>query len=62
MKRNLARWIAAAAVFASATAFQGCLVVFDGYPVYLDVQGFPHFDGDGEDSLLDRWFGFDDDD
>lgn len=42
---------------------QACTIAVDGYPtVYVDLENFPHFDGDGEDSTLDRFFGFDDDD
>lgn len=44
--------------------FQGCTVLlpYPG-PIVIDLtRGIPHFDGDGEDSFLDRLFGFDDDD
>lgn len=46
------------------TLFQSCLIFVDGQPsLFLDLrESFPHFDGDGEDSFLDRLFGFDDDD
>ena len=42
---------------------QACTITVDGGPtVAVDLENFPHLDGDGEDSLLDRVFGFDDDD
>lgn len=44
--------------------YEGCTIVLpplDGYVIDLS-NGIPHLDGDGEDSFLDRFFGFDDDD
>lgn len=46
--------------------FQSCTVLVPN-PLVIDVGGggllgaLPHLDGDGEDSFLDRLFGFDDD-
>ncbi|RMF82106.1 MAG: hypothetical protein D6744_06365 [Planctomycetota bacterium] len=63
MRRKLISVTAGAAILASGTLMQSCVVVYDGYPaVFVNLRDFPHFDGDGEDSLLDNLFGFDDDD
>ncbi len=65
MSKRFARLLLVSApLFAATTLYQGCTVLlpYPG-PFVLDLtRGFPHFDGDGEDSLLDRLFGYDDDD
>jgi hypothetical protein len=64
MMRRVFRWTLAGTLLLSASLYQGCTIVVRGYPpVFINLHdGFPHFDGDGEDSFLDRFFGFDDDD
>jgi hypothetical protein len=67
MRRLKASWLLAGALPAlmGGTVFQGCTVLLPYHPgpFVLDLtHGIPHFDGDGEDSLLDRIFGYDDDD
>lgn len=63
---NLPAVLSAAALL-SATLYQGCAVALTdpetGGTIVIPVpDSFPHFDGDGSDSPLDRLFGFDDDD
>jgi hypothetical protein len=64
MRSRKLGWLAPAAVV-GGMVFQSCtvLVPYPTGPFTIDLRGgIPHFDGDGEDSFLDRLFGFDDDD